>query len=157
MKIVFLSNFFNHHQKPFSDELYKLNPDYFFVETENMKDEQRKMGYEITEKPSYVLDYKQNGIFCDKLISEADAVIIGSAPESLIKKRKKNNQLIIRYCERPLKKKQNILYYLYRLIKWNLKTPFWKPIYMLCASAYTARDYKLFGMYIRKAYKWGYL
>ena len=156
MKVVFLSNFFNHHQKPFSDELYKLNSDYFFIETEDVRDEQRKMGYEIFNKPIYVLRYEHDKEICDKLINNADVVIFGSAPEYLIKRRIRNNQLIVRYSERPLKKKLNLIYYLSRLIKWNLRIPFWKPIYILCASAYTAGDYKLFGMYIGKAYKWGY-
>ena len=156
MKIIFLSTFFNHHQKPFSDELYKLNSDYFFIETEEIRDEQRKMGYEIVDKPLYVLRYEHDREFCNKLINEADVVIIGSAPEYLVKQRKRNNQLIVRYSERPLKKKINLIYYLSRLIKWNFSTLFWKPIYMLCASAYTASDYKLFGMYIGKTYKWGY-
>ena len=156
MKIVFLSNIFNHHQKPLSDELYRLNPDYFFVETEEMHDEQRNMGYAVAEKLPYVLTYMHDRLLCDHLIDEADVVIIGSAPEKLIERRKRNCQLVIRYSERPLKKKQNLFYYLYRLVRWNLRTPFWKPIYMLCAGAYVASDYKLFGMYMGKAYKWGY-
>ena len=156
MKIVFLSNIFSHHQKPLSDELYRLNSDYFFVETEDMHDEQRNMGYAVAEKLPYVLSYEHDRLFCDKLINEADVVIIGSAPEQLIKRRKRNNLLVVRYSERPLKKKQNLFYYLYRLVKWNLGTPFWKPIYMLCAGAYVAGDYKLFGMYMGKTYKWGY-
>ena len=156
MKIVFLSNIFSHHQKPLSDELYRLNPDYFFIETEDMHDEQRNMGYAVAEKIPYVLTYKHDRSLCDNLIDQADVVIMGSAPEGLIKRRKRNSQLIVRYSERPLKKKQNIFYYLYRLVRLNLMTPFWKPIYMLCAGAYVASDYKLFGMYMGKAYKWGY-
>jgi glycosyltransferase involved in cell wall biosynthesis len=156
MKIVFLSNIFSHHQKPLSDELYRLNPDYFFVETEDMHDEQRNMGYAVAEKLPYVLSYEHDRLFCDKLINEADVVIIGSAPEQLIKRRKWNSQLVVRYSERPLKKKMNLFYYLYRLVRFNLMTPFWKPIYMLCAGAYVAGDYKLFGMYMGKTYKWGY-
>lgn len=156
MKIVFLSNIFSHHQKPLSDELYRLNPDYFFVETENMHDEQRNMGYAVVEKLPYVLTYKHDRQLCDKLINEADVVIMGSAPEKMIECRKRNNQLVVRYSERPLKKKQNLFCYLYRLVRWNWRTPFWKPIYMLCAGAYVASDYKLFGMYLGKTYKWGY-
>lgn len=156
MKIVFLSNIFSHHQKPLSDELYRLNSDYFFVETEDMHDEQRNMGYAVAEKLPYVLTYKYDRQLCDKLINEADVVIIGSAPEKLIERRKQNCQLVVRYSERPLKKKQNLFYYLYRLVRMNLITPFWKPIYMLCAGAYVASDYKLFGMYMGKTYKWGY-
>ncbi len=156
MKIVFLSNIFSHHQKPLSDELYRLNPDYFFVETEDMHDEQRNMGYAVAEKRPYVLSYRHDRLLCDKLINEADVVIMGSAPEKLIERRKRNCQLVVRYGERPLKKKLNLFYYLYRLVRLNLRTPFWKPIYMLCAGAYVANDYRLFGMYIGKAYKWGY-
>ena len=156
MKIIFLSNIFNHHQKSLSDELFKLNPDYFFVETEDMHDEQRNMGYAVAEKLPYVLSYEHDRLFCDKLINEADVVIIGSAPEQLIKRRKWNSQLVVRYSERPFKKKQNLFYYLYWFFRMNLMTPFWKPIYMLCAGAYVASDYKLFGMFIGKTYKWGY-
>jgi len=43
-----------------------------------------------------------------------------------------------------------------KLIKWHLKNPQSKPIYLLCASAFTAADYKIFGMFKGKAYKWGY-
>lgn len=34
--------------------------------------------------------------------------------------------------------------------------PIDKPIYMLCASAFTAGDYAKFGLFKRKCYKWGY-
>ena len=156
MKIVFLSNFFNHHQKPFSDELFRLNPDYYFVETTDVPSEQKAMGYQADVNPSYVLRYSENKVFCEQLVNDADAVIIGSAPEYLIKNRKKNNKIVIRYCERPLKKKLTPIRYLKQLIGMNLITPFWKPLYMLCASAYTASDFRLFGLYIGKTYKWGY-
>lgn len=47
MKILYLSNMFNHHQKPLADNLYKLLGDgnYYFVETQEMADEQRRLGY----------------------------------------------------------------------------------------------------------------
>ncbi len=157
MKIVFLSNFFNHHQKPFSDELYLLNPDYFFIETmDEFPAEQKAMGYEVKETPKYVLNYCKQKELCAQLIDEADVVICGSAPEFLINARKKKNKVIVRYSERPLKKKPNFITYLKYLVGMHIRTPFRKPIYMLCASAYAASDFRLFGMYMKKTYKWGY-
>ena len=46
MNIVFLSNYFNHHQKPFSDEMFKLIGDGFnFIETIPMENERIRMGW----------------------------------------------------------------------------------------------------------------
>ena len=85
MKIVYLSNFFNHHQKPLSDQLYELtNGNYYFIETGELPNEQRLLGYQkMTD--SYVLKY--NVLTKDrinKLIIDADAVICGEAPYSLV-------------------------------------------------------------------------
>ena len=156
MKIVFLSNFFNHHQKPFSDELYRLNSDYFFIETSPIPIEQKAMGYEIGDIPTYVLNFSNDKDLCIKLINNADVLIIGSAPEKLISGAKKKNKVIIRYCERPLKKGFEILKYLPRFIKWHYRNPAKRPIYMLCASAYTAGDYRKFALFKNKTYKWAY-
>ena len=46
MKIVYLSNYFNHHQKFLSDELLKLTDgNYLFVETESLPQEKINLGY----------------------------------------------------------------------------------------------------------------
>lgn len=46
MKVVFASNYFNHHQKPFSNAMYKrLGDDYLFIETDEMGDFRKKLGY----------------------------------------------------------------------------------------------------------------
>ena len=93
---------------------------------------------------------------CKKIIDQVDAVIFGSAPEELIYYRKKKGKLIFRYSERPLKKGMELLKYPYRFISWHKKSPMNKPIYMLCASAFTASDYSKFGMFLNRTYKWGY-
>jgi hypothetical protein len=55
MKIVFVSNYFNHHQKPFCEEMYKKIGDGFsFVATGVMREERRKLGYGEAESPQYV-------------------------------------------------------------------------------------------------------
>lgn len=158
--VVFLSNYFNHHQQPFSDKMYNiLGKNYLFVQTEPMETERKNMGWAIEKYPEYVVteqDIKGNINIYQNIIDNADAVIIGSAPESLIENRKNLNKLIFRYSERPLKKSFELLKYPIRYYKWHKVNPKNKPIYMLCASAYTASDYAKFGLFKDKCYKWGY-
>jgi len=160
MKLVFVSNYFNHHQKALCERLYaRLGEDFVFLATKAMKEERRKLGYEIGELPKYVVcayDLEKEGDRCTKLIDAADAVIIGSAPEFLVKNRKNAGKLILRYSERPFKNGFSYLAYLPRFFKWHLESPYNKPIYMLCASAYTASDYSRFLMYRGRTFKWGY-
>ena len=105
MKIVFLSNYFNHHQEPFSDEMFVLlGEDYCFIEAERMEQERVALGWQMKNLPQYVLQLYVDAEKCQSKINSADVVITGSAPEYLLNYRKKNNLLIIRYSERPLKK-----------------------------------------------------
>ena len=158
MTVLFLSNYFNHHQKPFCDAMFRLLGDsYHFVETEPMNDERKSLGWGGITYPSYVI--RPEEAFTPEtgaLIDSADAVIIGSAPNSLVKNRIRKGKLVFRYSERPFKQGMEWKKYLPRLVLWNLRTPFWKPVYMLCASAYTASDYAKMGLYLGKCYKWGY-
>jgi glycosyltransferase involved in cell wall biosynthesis len=64
--------------------------------------------------------------------------------------------LIFRYAERPCKQKPPLWKHLAWNIVWPLKYPANKPLYMLCASAYTASDYAAYGCFKGKCYKWGY-
>jgi len=89
-------------------------------------------------------------------IRDADAVIAGSAPEAMLKQRIKEGKLIFRYAERPLKKGDQLHLYLPRFLRWYLQNPPGKPIYILAASAYTARDFGMFGLFRGKTFKWGY-
>lgn len=158
LSVVFLSNYFNHHQKPLSDALFALlGGSYHFVETAYMSNSRKSLGWGGIEYPSYVI--RPDQAFTREtqdLIDSADVVIAGSAPERFLKHRICAGKLIFRYSERPLKKGMEWKKYLPRLILWNLRSPFWKPIYMLCASAYTASDYAKFGMFLNRCYKWGY-
>ena len=120
--VVFLSNFFNHHQKPFSDAIAEiLGQGYTFVETEEIPQERKNLGYHTTY-PEYVIryeKYKSNPQEVAKIVNEADAVIMGSAPESLIYERKRLGKLIFRYNERLLKKKPGLLRFLAMYFKLN--------------------------------------
>ena len=153
MKIVYLSNFFNHHQKPLSDQLYELtNGNYYFIETGELPNEQRLLGYQkMTD--SYVLKY--NVLTKDrinKLIIDADAVICGEAPYSLVAIRYKLGKLTFRDDESRYK-------HINRYLKWPIYTwqsLYWNRGFLLCASAFACRDYHLSGMSVNKCFKWGY-
>lgn len=158
LSVVFLSNYFNHHQKPLSDALFKLiNGNYHFVETTYMSNSRKQLGWGGIEYPPYVI--RPDQAFSKEtqaLINSADVVIIGSAPNRLVWKRIWEGKLTFRYSERPLKKGLELWKYPYRFLKWHLINPPGKPIYMLCASAYTASDYAKFGLFRNRCFKWGY-
>lgn len=160
MKLVFISNYFNHHQKPFCEEMYRcLGEDFRFISTCEMREERKKLGYAQGEDPDYVLiSYKGEAQKKEalSLINDADAVIAGGVPGDMLKERIRQGKLLFRYSERPFKKKLSFikkLYYAFNLRKRDL---FKKNIYMLCASGYAALDYESLGMYKGRTYKWGY-
>jgi glycosyltransferase involved in cell wall biosynthesis len=153
MKVVYLSNFFNHHQKPLSDNLYKLtNGEYWFVETWDMPQEQRALGYQEMKEP-YVVKYtKDTQHEIDKIIMDADVVQYGEAPLKLVKKRIAAGKLVIRDDECRYRS-------ISRFLKWPIytyKSLFLNSGYLACASAYAPIDYLLSGMNPNRCYKWGY-
>lgn len=159
MKLVFLSNFFNHHQQPLSEALsHRENVDYHFIATMPMPAQRKAFGYHMEQLPDYVCPSYKSEKHLGRalaLLDEANVVIAGSAPEWMVRRCIRKNKLVLRYAERPVKKREPWKY-LPRLVRWNWRNPFWKPIYLLCASAYTASDYAKFGMFRKRGYKWGY-
>ena len=157
--VVFVSNFFNHHQRPFSEAMYSLLGDgYIFVETETISQERLDMGWGEQDIPSYVVSAEMLSTHREsiqKIIDNADVVIFGSAPRELLVDRIRQDRLVFRYSERPLKVKEPWKYPV-RLFTWRRAFPQKKHSYMLCASAYTAGDFAQFGLFHNKCYKWGY-
>ena len=159
MKAILVSNYFNHHQKSLSDNLYEKCDSYAFVSTARMSRERVKLGYGGQPDPEYVIyTYLGDRIreVCQNLVDEADVLITGSAPETMVRPRIQAGKLTFRYSERPLKKGPEWKKYLPRLIKWHWLNPRRSPVYLLCASAYTAGDYARFGLFRDRAYQWGY-
>jgi|LSQX01.1.fsa_nt_gb glycosyltransferase involved in cell wall biosynthesis len=150
MKIVFLSNIFHHLQKPLADELYELTSgNYVFVETDKMKSGLAYKG----EKASYVIPYNDdNKSEVERLVYDADVVIYGEAPISLIKRRLCAGKLTFSDVERCYK-------HINRYLKWPVYTYNSLSLnkgYLLCASAYASRDFFYSGMSMKKCFKWGY-
>lgn len=155
MKIVFLSNYFSHHQRPLSDVLKKQS-NYHFIATADMTQERRDLGWGYDNEPEYVCYYPLDPERAEAIIAEADVVIAGSAPEFLVRGCILRGQLVFRYSERPLKNGSEPVKYLPRLLRWHWRNPIGKKIYLLCASGFAAADYSCFGLFRGKSYRWGY-
>lgn len=161
MKVTFVSNYINHHQIPFSDEMYRaLGEDYRFIQTEPMEEERVRMGWGVDAGsiPYLMLYYKEKAE-CDRLLLESDIVIFGGTDrEEIIKPRLKTDKITVRNSER-----------LYREGQWKAVSPRGlrrkfidhtryrgRQVYLLCCGAYVASDFHLVGAYPDKMLKWGY-
>ncbi len=160
MKLVFVSNYFNHHQKPLSDAFAGYpNVEYTFIETKAISEERLKLGWGYDKKPSYVkteyLD-EQSRAECQRLIDEADVVIFGGAPYSLLKRRLRAKKPVFLYRERIYRTGFSYYKLPFRAILHYFMYVRHKNLHLLCASAYTSADFAKTGCFLKKAYKWGY-
>lgn len=161
MKIVFVSNYLSHHQIPFCDAISAIQDiEYFFVSTDVMSLERRNLGYRDIEKTYEIRTYNNAEALnrAKEIINDAEVVILGSAPDSYIIPRLKAGKLTFKYAERFYKQGLSYKNLLHAIAgAWLHHGRFQKyPLYMLCASAYTAGDAAIFHNYIGRTYKWGY-
>ena len=164
MKITFVSNYINHHQIPFSEEMIRLcgeDNQYTFIQTEKIAEDRVRMGWGA-DIPDFVrrsYESEEENRACRELIMESDVVIFGGCEdESYIQPRIEAGRLTFRYSERVYKEAQ---------WKWisprGLRKKYHdhtrhndKPVYLLCSGAYVASDFGKFKAYRNKMYKWGY-
>ena len=77
--VVFVSNFFNHHQKPFSDAMYRiLGENYCFIETSEVSKDRKQMGLSKFVIPSYGVSFQEHEkdpARYQEIIDQADVVI----------------------------------------------------------------------------------
>ncbi len=159
MKIVFVTNFLNHHQLPLCEEFLKCS-DFKFVAMQKIPQSRLDMGYiDMNEQYPFVVK-AYNGEDCKEFIDEAD-MVIANGIESIpyIKNRLNADKLTFIYSERLYKRgvlrRLNPRAYLYvkRLFLDYQKN---KKFYVLCASCYTSFDLSLWGFPKEKCIKWGY-
>ena len=162
MKIVFYTNFINHHQSVWSDELYRLlDGDFRLVETMPMFEWLKSSVYsDFSSRPYVIQVWKDNKSrkIAEELSATADVAIFGADSLDYEIIRAKYGKLSFEVSERWLKK--GLLNLLSpRLLRnmWYYHTLFHnKPVYKLCSSAFAAGDqYKMFSFRDR-CYKWGY-
>ena len=164
MKLVFVSNYFNHHQQPVSDKLYELckacGGNYTFMQTVPMEEERVRMGWgEVFRKTPYLSNFWENPTLCQQQIDEADAVIFGGTDEECyIQNRLRAGKPIWRYSERLYKTGR------YKFISpRGLRKKFLdhtrygaSRVFLLCSGAYVAGDFRLVLAYPWKKYRFGY-
>lgn len=162
MTITFYSNYLNHLQTSFCDEMYKhLGANFTFVSTEKLPNDRLSSGYEDCSHYPYNLNSFEDEVKFNAALAlgiGSDIVIIGSAPEIFVKERLRENKHTFRYYERILKQGEWRLFdprVFASLIKKHTQYRN-KNLYMLCASAFTANDLDLVFAYPQKKYKWGY-
>lgn len=160
MKIAFVSNYINHHQIPFCNEMYRLTGGQFtFVQTEVMEPERVRMGWHEEMRPAYVRCWYEEEDFCRALLMDCDTVLFGGVDdESFLQERLASGKLIIRLSERLYKAGQ------WKAIsprglrkKYNDHTRYRNSaVYLLCYGAYVPSDFHIVRAYPGKMYCWGY-
>ncbi len=164
ISVVFVSNFFNHHERFFCDELSK-NPNisFSFIQTQKMDEERENMGWKIDIRShqyvicSYINDSAKKRAL--DLCDNADVLILGSAPYEFVSKRVRQNKLTFYYAERLFRKgiwhmlnPKTFFTVLKRFIIPGRKSNF----YLLAASAYTAYDTSRILAFDNRRFKWGH-
>jgi len=160
MNFTFITSSCNWHQKPFSDKMSDLT-DFTFFETVPPKEFMGKTCETERTIPGYVVPINNREIHEDRVQENlvlADVVIISCVSEKAIVSRLKQRKLTFKYAERFYKNGTPKRRFLRdAAAAWLHHGRFQKyPLYMLCASAYTAGDAARFGNYRNRCYKWGY-
>lgn len=159
MKLIFVTNFLTPHQLPLAEFFYnKFGKDYCLIETAK-KEDSIPIGWKQDGDFKFVVSFEnfsKNTKYYIDLITQADIVITGSAPDFLIKERLKERKLTFKYSERVYKKKCPWYEIPLRAIKYYFQFKRHKSLYLLCASAYTSSDYAKTGTFLNKTFKWGY-
>jgi glycosyltransferase involved in cell wall biosynthesis len=160
ISFVFVSNYLNHHQIPFCDEMYGLlGGSFAFIQTEAVEAERVQMGWKAEHEKPYLKLYYEDPKGCAELIDEAAVVLFGGTDEeSYIEGRLACGKPVVRYSER-----------LYKTGQWKAVTPRGlrkkyrdhtryrkQPVYMLCSGAYVPSDFHIVRAYPQKLLKWGY-
>lgn len=160
MTIAFVTNYYNHHQKPVADALYAcLGEGYTFIETARMDEERLQQGWGGEEQPPYIRRWYASDsekTACQEIIDTADVVILGAAPLTLVQTRLTQGKLTFLYTERIYKSGVPLLKWPVHLIKAVGRYRRYRNFYVLCASAYTPLDFSRLFAFIGKTYKWGY-
>lgn len=156
MDIAFVSNLYTPHQVELSKSLCNKADHFYFIETKHRNNKNIPVGWRFNGTlPDYVITFDriEEG---QRIIDNADVVIIGSAPDYLLQTRHKKKALTFRYSERIYRNGCPLWQIPLRYIKYYFRFDRYKNDYLLCAGAYAAADYALTNNFVGKSFKWGY-
>ena len=154
-KLVFISNFFNHHQVDLCDSLYKIYKDSFcFIQLEYLPREKFVMGYPKLDRK--YLRYVKN-INIQEVLLNSENVILGNVPNKYFFARIRSNLNTFIYTEKLVKSRLNIFQLVYfifiNFIKFTLNKN--RKLFVLAAGSYVINDLKFF-FPKEKIFNWGY-
>lgn len=157
MKIVFVSNFLNHHQIPICEEYIRLCDEFYFVTTQSYGEQ----GFQRNTQKEYVIHYDlgEEREAAIKAISDADLVVMGACPDELIELRVNTEKVTFLYSERFFKKglwRRFIPTTRRKVYNKVLKYKDYDNFYVLAASAYLTNELSILGFPTSKVLKWGY-
>lgn len=159
MKIVFVSNFINHHQKELCDYLNEHTDGFSFICMKEIPKATLAFGYEDLSKLSYVLF--RSSLEDDALereIHDADIAIMGDSSDEFLSLRTAQEKLTYIVSERLWKKG----YYrrwippTRRRVKERFNYKSNRNLYVLAASCYLAGDLQAIGFPTERCFQWGY-
>lgn len=153
MKLVFLSNYYTHHQKALCENWSHItNKSFEFIATEAFSSERAQMGWK-NETPSFVSFYDDSK---KEVIENSEIVVLGNAPLQSVQDRLNDKKIVFKYSERVFKHGYSYLKWLPRLYTYYRSYGRHKSLYLLSAGAFVSADYAMHRAFIGKSYKWGY-
>ncbi len=163
MKIAFVSNFLSTHQQPICEALTNMNGvEFRFIALSPISLTRRQMGWGDLNNISYVVRtyIDSESKVALSFVSNADIVIFGHDNDDIyFRKAIENKNNIIFRCSERLYKNGRWRVFSLRGLRNRWLTYYRYPRnrqYLLCSSAYAAKDFALTGSFLGKSYKWGY-
>lgn len=160
-RIVFVSDFLEHHTLPLCEVFFNNNNvDFFYVATTPTPESRLKLGYEdMNNKFDFVIkayESKSNKKEAYEIIKKADLVILGGVWGEYSKLCCKNDIPTMRISERFLKGDVSTLQKLLKVIKYKILSKPEKKFLLLCCGKYAAEDFKLTKNYENRIVRFGY-
>lgn len=159
MKVVFVSNFMNHHQLPLCNYFFETTDDFKFICVGAIPENTLKFGYSDLSRLPYVIKKSADNIeIVNSAIMNSDVAIFGDCPTEMIYQRVSANKLSFIFSERMWKKGvyRRFIPFIRKKVVDRFTKFKNKDLYVLCASCYLPWDIRLVGFPVDKCYQWGY-
>ncbi|MBQ6970974.1 MAG: glycosyltransferase family 4 protein [Synergistaceae bacterium] len=165
MKLVLVSNYLSHYSRTISEAFIRIyGGDFRFIAQTPFNQKRISSGFhDMNSLPFVLRAYESPEAMseADRMIDEADCVIIAGLPVSVVSRRLKGGKITFMQSERffkgPLWKDavRFVKYSRYSGGRSQARSPQSK-FYLLCAGAFANWDYHTCGLFDGKAYRWGY-
>jgi glycosyltransferase involved in cell wall biosynthesis len=160
MKIVFCSNFLNHHQLPLAQAFLSQGNEFIIVADQPVPQDRLSLGYaDMNKQYDFVIPTYENEEQYQKAVQavqDADVVIVGSILHDYLSYCH-DHQVLFRYSERLFKKGEWKFHFI-PVARYYLRKRFQKypQCYLLAAGYYAAHDFLMIPSFEGKTLKWGY-